>query len=426
MRSVRRRATLIAGLTMAVVAGGLGAAGTAQGDTLAASGLVCTTSPTGSFDLTARDGRVDTPDGNNIYMWSYASGNGEFQLPGPNLCVNQGDTVTVTLKNKLPEPVSIIFPGQTGVQSDGSPSQPEYAGGKLTGMTTSAPPGAEVTYSFVASEPGTYVYQSGTDMAKQVQMGLFGALVVRPAGQPGQAYADAGTKFNAGTEYVMLMSEIDPDLHRAVEMGMKYDITKYHPRYWMLNGRSFPDTILPNGAAALPYQPYSGFVQQQPYDATTNPDPALVRYLNVGSRAHPFHPHGNHGRVIARDGRLLQGETGQDTSYEKFLVLVGAAQTMDVTYSWTDVEHWQPATNPIPVALPQEQNTTYKGGETWYSGSPYLGVADDLPVGVTTYNECGEYYQMWHSHALNEAANYEAAFGGMTTLQRIDPPGGCP
>jgi hypothetical protein len=152
----------------------------------------------------------------------------------------------------------------------------------------------------------------------------------------------------------------------------------------------------------------------------------VVRYLNVGSRAHPFHPHGNHGRVIARDGRLLQGATGEDTSYEKFLVLVGAGQTVDVTYSWTDVEHWQPGTNPIPVGLPQQQNTTYKNGETWYSGSPYLGVTDDLPVGVTTYNECGEYYQMWHSHALNEAANYEAGFGGMTTLQRIDPPGGCP
>ncbi len=78
------------------------------------------------------------------------------------------------------------------------------------------------------------------------------------------------------------------------------------------------------------------------------------------------------------------------------------------------------------MPLPQEQNTTYKGGETWYSGSPYLGVTDDLPVGVTTYNACGEYYQMWHSHALNEAANYEAGFGGMTTLERIDPPGGCP
>ena len=102
------------------------------------------------------------------------------------------------------------------------------------------------------------------------------------------------------------------------------------------------------------------------------------------------------------------------------------ARRVRVVANGVDVEHWTPDTNPIPVPLPQQQNTTYKDGETWYSGSPYLGVTDELPVGVTTYNECGEYYQMWHSHALNEAANYEAGFGGMTTLERIDPPGGCP
>jgi hypothetical protein len=41
---------------------------------------------------------------------------------------------------------------------------------------------------------------------------------------------------------------------------------------------------------------------------------------------------------------------------------------------------------------------------------------------VTSYNECGEYYHVWHSHALNEAANWDAGFGGMFTLERIDPP----
>jgi FtsP/CotA-like multicopper oxidase with cupredoxin domain len=426
MNRAVRRGTLLAAFVGLSVLAGLGAVTSAQGVTAASSGLVCTTSPTAEFTLTAKAGRVSTPDGNTIYMWSYASGDGGFQLPGPNLCVDQGDTVSVTLRNTLPEPVSVIFPGQTAVTADGSPVQPQDAGGTLTSLAPPAPAGnGQVTYSFVADQPGTYIYESGTDMAKQVQMGLFGALIVRPTGHADRAYGDADTTFKSETEYVMLMSEVDPDLHHAVEIGQRYDITAYHPRYWMLNGRSFPDTILPNGSAALPTQPYSAFVHVQPADAS-NPEPALVRYLNVGTRAHPFHPHGNHGRVIARDGRPLKGNLGEDNSFEKFLVLVGPGQTWDVTYNWTDVEHWQPGTNPIPVGLPQQQNTTYKDGETWYSGSPYLGVTDDLPVGVTTYNECGEYYQMWHSHALNEAANYEAGFGGMTTLERIDPPGGCP
>ena len=35
-----------------------------------------------------------------------------------------------------------------------------------------------MTYTFTASNPGTYVYESGTDTGKQVQMGLYGALIV--------------------------------------------------------------------------------------------------------------------------------------------------------------------------------------------------------------------------------------------------------
>jgi FtsP/CotA-like multicopper oxidase with cupredoxin domain len=425
MRRPRHGVAWIAGVVVAVTAGAATGLTAAQGAP-EPSGLQCATSSDASFTLTAKDGRVSTPDGNTIYMWSYAPGTSDFQLPGPTLCVTQGETVTVTLTNTLPEPVSIIFPGQTDVLADGSPAQPTYAGGDLTSFAPAAPPGGQVTYSFVASEPGTYAYESGTDPVKQVQMGLYGALVVRPSGHPDWAYDDQQTQFRPDTEYVMLMSEVDPDLHHAVELGRAYDITKYHPRYWMLNGRSMPDTLLPNSTPALPSQPYSSLVHVQPHDDADNPYPALVRYLNVGSRSHPFHPHGNHGRIIARDGRLLKGDADQDHSYERFLVNVGPSQTWDVTYDWTDVEHWNPDTNPIPVPLPQQQNTTYKDGETWYSGSPYLGVTDDLPIGVTSYNECGEYYQMWHSHALNESANYEAGFGGMMTLERIDPPGGCP
>jgi FtsP/CotA-like multicopper oxidase with cupredoxin domain len=389
------------------------------------SGIVCTATPGPhpSFALTATSGFVSVPDGNTIFMWSYAGPSGSFQLPGPTLCVEQGDTVTIALQNDLPEPVSIVFPGQVGVMANGSPSQPVFDGSTLTSLAPAAEPGDSVTYSFIASRPGTYIYESGTDPVKQIQMGLYGALVVRPTDHPEWAY-DASSTFDPSHETVMLLSEVDPDLHQAVERGQAYDSTAYHPRYWMINGRSFPDTIAPNGAPWLPSQPYGSLVHIEPTDAA-HPYPALIRYLNVGSLNHPFHPHGNHGRVIARDGRPLEGTSGEDLSYEKFLVLVGAGQTWDTTFDWTDEELWTPA-NPIPVPLPQPQNVTYKDDATWYSGSPYLGQTDELPVGVTSFNECGEFYHVAHSHALNEAANYDAGFGGMLTLIRIDPPGGCP
>jgi FtsP/CotA-like multicopper oxidase with cupredoxin domain len=409
------------------------------------SGIVCTPAGADGYDLYATAGFVGTPDGNTILMWSYSptapSGSDDgFQLPGPVLCVQQGDTVVVTLHNMLPEDTSVTFPGQTDVRlgSDpltGTPVAPEFDGAELTSVTTSVAPGAAITYSFAADHAGTYLYESGTDQAKQLQMGLYGALVVRPADAATVYGAGTTTEFDPSTEFVLLMSEVDPDLHQAVERGgsgsYAYDPAAYHPRYWMLNGRSFPDTIAPNGAPWLPNQPYSSMIHIEPtspgVDGAWPTDGALVRYLSVSTRSHPFHPHGNHGRVVGRDGRQTGGGAAGDLSNEMFLVDVGPGQTWEVIYSWEDVEHWNPDTNPIPVPIPQQQDTTYKDDLTWYAGSPYLGVQDELPVGVTSLNECGEYYQMWHSHALNESANYDAGFGGMMTLERIDPPGhfGC-
>ena len=382
------------------------------------SGPICTSNPTNTFTLTAKSGVVGVPDGNTIYMWSYALGSGDFQLPGPLLCVTQGSTVTVTLNNELSEPVSVLFPGIENVQVGGNAAQPQFdGGGNLTSLTNAAAPNGSVTYTFVVAEPGTYLYHSGTDMAKQVQMGLYGAMIVRPAANANWAYNRADTQFDPNNEYVLLLSEVDPDLHAAVENNQPYDFTALHNRYWMINGRSFPDTIAPNGAPWLPSQPYGSLIHMYP-NSGSNALPVLARYLSVGTKHHPLHPHGNHGRVIGRDGKVLEGSAAQDLAYEKFLVMAGAGQTWDVTYVWQDAEGWNPDTNPIPVTSYQQQNLTQ--GE--YFGSPYLGTKDELPIGTTGLNECGEYYHMWHSHALNESANYEAAFGGMMTFQRIDPP----
>ena len=132
-----------------------------------AIGIVCTTGPT--FNLKATDGYISTPDGNSLYMWGYAEASGSFQMPGPTLCVNQGDTVTVNLTNELSEPVSIVFPGQIGVTAS------MVTGSGVSGLfTLEAAPGETVSYSFVADEPGTYLYESGTEPHKQVQMGLRG------------------------------------------------------------------------------------------------------------------------------------------------------------------------------------------------------------------------------------------------------------
>jgi FtsP/CotA-like multicopper oxidase with cupredoxin domain len=393
-------------------------------------GLECRTSPSNSFSLTASGGYISTPDGNSIYMWSYGDTGGSFQLPGPTLCVESGATVAVVLHNTLPEATSIMFPGQPQVLANGQPAQPEAdASGNLTSMTTTAAPtSGSVTYTFTAGTPGTYLYQSGTDVQKQQQMGLFGALIVRPKGQPGQENDRADSAFDTAHEYLYLLSEVDPDAHLAVERKRAFDWTKYRPRYFMINGRSMPDTISPNHAAWLPNQPYGALIHIRPYDPVSNNKGALIRYLNVGTTSYPFHPHGSDEQLIGRDGHPAAGPAGQDLSYSNFLIDVAPGQTVDTLMNWKDTEHWNSKDNPIPVQLPQLQDQIVgPGTETWFSESPYLGESGtQLPPGVVQNNQCGEYYHVAHSHALQQSTNFGASFGGMMTLIRIDPPAGCP
>src|SRR5437016_7911047 len=151
------------------------------------------TGPT--FNLTAQPAYITQPDGSMVYSWGYgcngaptayapaAISSGTFcnsmQVPGPTLIVTEGQTVTVTLTNGLPTSAgntSILFPGFNVT----SP-----AGSGVTGLLTQeAAPGGTVTYTFTAGTPGTRAYYSGTQGDLQVEMGLYGAIIVLPAAVP--------------------------------------------------------------------------------------------------------------------------------------------------------------------------------------------------------------------------------------------------
>ncbi len=383
-------------------------------------GLICTTSPNATFTLTAQTGYIGTPDDNVLFMWGFSEGSSPFQYPGPILCVTEGDTVTVILHNTLNEDVSIVFPGQEDVMADGAPAQPQFdGGGAMTSMTNVAPAnGGSVTYSFVATSPGTFVYESGTDPAKQVRMGLFGALIVRPALGPNFANNRSDSEFNPDAEFLVMFSEIDPFLSQAVERGRPFNMNNYKPRYWMLNGRGFPDTIAPNFASWLPSQPYGALARIYPYDPVANPKWALERFINMGSEIIPMHPHSKNALIINRDGRPVEGLNGEDMAWENYSVPVGPGQSFDGLFRWEEPEDYTPD-NPVPVTIPNIQNMVYG---PMYSGSPYLGVPGDVPVGTTSLNQCGEFYIISHNHALYQITSWGAPTTGPITYMRIDPP----
>src|SRR5262249_16180363 len=273
-------------------------------------GMVCTPGTvaggTHTFNLTANTGYADTPDGNSIFMWGYANhdapDNDHFQTPGPVLCVTEGETVAVNLTNPLTQAASIGCPGQTAGAGRGG------SAGLLT--TEAAARGGTVSYSFTAGHAGTYLYQSGSDQAKQVEMGLYGALIVRPNTTTCPAVAGtncaygADTRYKSDGEYLLLLAEIDPALHHAVEVGGTYGLNARRSTHFTVNGRAFPDTLQDNGTGLQPNQPYGALVRLQPNTAA-NTQPTLIRMINAGLLNHPFHPHGNHTTEIAQDGRVV-------------------------------------------------------------------------------------------------------------------------
>jgi hypothetical protein len=393
-----------------------------------------------AFTLAARSDYISTPDGNSILVWGFADGSGRAQYPGPTLIVNQGDVVEVTLTNELSVPVSMVFPGQfVTAEPVSGPTQE----GLLTleaGPAAAPAAGGTVRYRFTASHPGTYLYQSGTRPDLQVEMGLVGALIVRPAGfdpmDPAtyRAYDHPASTFSQ--EYLFLLTEMDATFHRLVELGLmdQVDTTTFLPTYWFLNGRCSPDTM---------FEPYIGWLPTQPYNSMPMMYPGekvLMRVVGAGRDLHPFHHHGNHARVIAMDGRLLDSGTGSaliDLSYEEFTVQTVPGQTVDAIFTWTGegmgwdiyghaegeqmVEGEDPNDHgkPFPVLLPENLDLAFGG---FYSGSPFLGGSQGLPPGEGGLNPTGGFVYMWHSHNEKELTNNNIFPGGLMTMMVVMSP----
>jgi FtsP/CotA-like multicopper oxidase with cupredoxin domain len=309
------------------------------------------------FNLTAQDAYLNQPDGEAVYSWGYGCLNTTglaflpaaitgascptMQVPGPTLIVTEGQPITINLTNNLPTAAgntSILFPGFNVSTSCTAPTP----AGQQGLLTCEATPGATVTYTFTASAPGTHPYYSGTQGDLQIEMGLYGAVVVLPSNVP--ANCDAGyhslnktaqstwgeTDFRLAhaaydhpsscydREYLFQWAEMDSRIHRQAQaqvaakvgctagtMGCSLEVQTepYHPAYFLINGRSMPDLMDPNYASEYPHQPYNGNPHMHPGDLT------LIRTIGQGRWEHPFHEHANHVRILARDANLVLSPT---------------------------------------------------------------------------------------------------------------------
>lgn len=271
---------------------------------MAATGTAAT------YNLRADRVNVTMPDGAVVPAWGFAddtAGPGTVTVPGPQLVVPAGDTsLTINLTNNLPVPVSIHIPGQFYTTTP----NPTTASGRVLSFNSSQAAASGGTSSITINNlrSGTFRYESGTHPAMEVPMGLYGALVVRPAAA-GQAYNNVSSAYD--NETIALFSEIDPAFNAYVDANgtivdavnkINYSIS-FAPKYFLINGKAFPETAdisAPTGQRML------------------------LRMINAGSRTYAPTIQDTEFTVIAEDGYLL------NFSRHEFAPSLPAGKTLDL------------------------------------------------------------------------------------------------
>jgi FtsP/CotA-like multicopper oxidase with cupredoxin domain len=281
------------------------------------------------------------PDTSTIVMWGYgldtaATVSGApcvVTVPGPAIVVPDTDVnLTINLRNTLAESVSVIVPGLTSTVVSAPVRTANNRVRSFTHETAAASATADGTgvYSFNA-KAGTYLYQSGTHVAKQVQMGLYGAVVkdnsafvaaqaeipanptagtpLIPAVPAVAATAYPGTSYDKSI--TMLYSEVDPAFHAAVANGtygtpVFSSSIVYKPKYFMINGDVFTATT-------------------PKVDAGPAGTTVLFRMLNAGLETHVPVFNGQHVNIEAEYGNKYP------YSRTQYSVLLPAGQTRDAT-----------------------------------------------------------------------------------------------
>ena len=182
-------------------------------------------------------------------------------------------------------------------------------------------------------------------------MGMLGNLVVRPR-QNGTtfnyngsnytqfAYNDSDGRTGYDVEAIIKIADFDPVFHKSDEMFQPPPFAEYEARYFMLNGRGYPDTINPaeitnstNNYAAQ--KMHSRIAVTRPGQRTL-----LIRIINLSIQNFTnIEIPGLQMKVAGTCAKLLRGPnpvhgtgpgTGNDTSYYVSSMLVGPGESVDL------------------------------------------------------------------------------------------------
>lgn len=312
------------------------------------------------FHLAAGDGYVTMADGRSQYMFGFSDVTGirpnkvleagmlAGTFPAPPIIVDEGDEVYLNLTNvgmiirpDLFDPHTIHWHGfpEASAIFDGVPDS-----------SISINMGSTLTYYYKVNDPGTYMYHCHVEATEHMQMGMLGNLYVRPV-QDGTsfefplgsgksytrfAYNDGDGSTGYDVDIPLQIGSFDSAFHDASETVQPLPFAMMRDDYPMLNGRGYPDTIIPQDqegpeapAGANPItgnstQPESSLVQASAGDRI------LLRLSNLNvTRFYSLQTLGLSMQVVGKDARLLRGPDGKDLYYRTNTVTLGGGQSID-------------------------------------------------------------------------------------------------
>jgi FtsP/CotA-like multicopper oxidase with cupredoxin domain len=264
------------------------------------------------FTLTAQTSNLEISSGVILPVWTFNN-----SVPGPQIRVKQGDHVNITLKNELPDPVTIHWHGVPVPNNmDGIP-----------GVTQNAvQPGQSFVYNFKADVPGTYWYHSHQDGVNQLDRGLYGSFIVEGTNEE-KVNRDFTLMLDEWASSGMDLSDMNNDMpnmdHSQMNMDSSNSPSKNSP---IEHDMSMYDLFSINGKSG-------DLVSQLPVKEGEN---VRLRLINAGYQPHQIHLHGHEFKVTATDGQPINNPGVLKDN----VIYIGPGERYDIEFTANNPGQW--------------------------------------------------------------------------------------
>jgi FtsP/CotA-like multicopper oxidase with cupredoxin domain len=214
-------------------------------------------------------------------------------------------------------------------------------------VSIAVPISRQFTYFYRPHDAGTYMYHCHFEDVEHVQLGMTSIVFVRPASNPNWAYDHSSTAFDR--HVAILLNEVWSGFHDGDRDIQETIPTDYDPQWFTLNGRAYPQTVLPNDDPGLDpslriltnnanngddeaSQPISALIQVNPGERV------LLRLANLGYLQHAMELPGIPMTVIGQDATFLGpnttlGVTYGDRRYTTNTLYIGPGEARDVLFT---------------------------------------------------------------------------------------------